>query len=141
MNARPGIQSCTVSLEAAEGVVVFDPSLWTAEEVAESVDDMGFEAKVKSIPKDVKVPLHANSAQRKAVVSIKGMVCHACVNNIQDTVSQRPGIHSVVVSLEKEEGVFTYDPTVLTDDQVVEAVDDMGFEAKLVSAEGISLPT
>ncbi|VDM79281.1 unnamed protein product, partial [Strongylus vulgaris] len=143
IGTRPGIRSCTVSLEAAEGVVVFDPSLWTAEKVAESIDDMGFEAKVKDIPKDItiadaKVPLHANSTQRKAVISIKGMVCHACVNNIQDTVSQRPGVHSVVVSLEKEEGVFTFDPSILTDDQIVEAVDDMGFEAKLVSAEDVS---
>ncbi|KIH42896.1 heavy metal-associated domain protein [Ancylostoma duodenale] len=64
------------------------------------------------------------------------MVCHACVNNIQDTVSQRPGVHSVVVSLEKEEGVFIFDPSVLSDDQVVDAVDDMGFEAKLIKSEG-----
>lgn len=33
-------------------------------------------------------------------------------------------------------GVFIFDPSVLTDDQIVEAVDDMGFEAKLIKAEG-----
>ncbi|KAL6726608.1 hypothetical protein Aduo_008563 [Ancylostoma duodenale] len=137
MRARPGIQSCTVSLEKAEGVVGFNPSLWTPAKVAEAIDDMGFEAKVKNAEVE-KESLQPSTARRKAVISIKGMVCHACVNNIQDTVSQRPGVHSVVVSLEKEEGVFIFDPSVLSDDQVVDAVDDMGFEAKLIKSEAVT---
>lgn len=39
-----------------------------------------------------------------AIVDIQGMVCHACVNNIQDTVGPKPGIINIVVSLELCEG-------------------------------------
>jgi copper chaperone CopZ len=39
-----------------------------------------------------------------AIIEIKGMVCHACVNNIQDTIGARNGIASISVSLEDEQG-------------------------------------
>ncbi|XGW15707.1 hypothetical protein V3C99_001281 [Haemonchus contortus] len=130
MKNRPGIRSCKVSLEDAEGVVVFDPSFWTGTSVAESIDDMGFEAKLK-------YTRAANSVPKQATISIKGMVCHACVNNIQDTVSKRNGVSSVVVSLEEEKGRIVFDPSVLSAEQVVEAVEDMGFEAKLLACDDV----
>ncbi|KAK6021452.1 heavy metal-associated domain protein, partial [Ostertagia ostertagi] len=105
MRTRPGIHSCKVSLDDAEGVVVFDPILWTGMSVAESIDDMGFEAKLKYTREGDEISVAANSAPRKAIISIKGMVCHACVNNIQDTTSKRDGVLSVVVSLEDEKGI------------------------------------
>ncbi|KAK5984641.1 Copper transporting ATPase, partial [Trichostrongylus colubriformis] len=135
MRSRPGIHLCKVSLDDAEGVVVFDPSLWTGMSVAESIDDMGFEAKLKYTQEGDHISIGTSPTRRKASISIKGMVCHACVNNIQDTVSKRDGIFSVVVSLEEEKGDVVFDPSILTAEQVVEAVDDMGFEAKLLSCE------
>ncbi|KAK6743822.1 hypothetical protein RB195_010865 [Necator americanus] len=137
IKSRPGIHSCTVSLESEQGVVVFNPSLWTAAKVAEAIDDMGFESEVKNEEKGC---LQQSGSRRRVVISIKGMVCHACVNNIQDTISQQPGVYSVVVSLEREEGVIYFDSSVLSDSQVVDAVDDMGFEAKLISAEAVVEP-
>ncbi|KIH43200.1 heavy metal-associated domain protein, partial [Ancylostoma duodenale] len=59
-----------------------------------------------------------------------GMTCHACVNNIQDTMRARPGIQSCTVSLEKAEGVVGFNPSLWTAAKVAEAIDDMGFEAK-----------
>lgn len=43
---------------------------------------------------------------RRAIVSIEGMTCHACVNNIQDTVGSKDGIVKIVVSLEQKQGNF-----------------------------------
>ncbi|VDM60797.1 unnamed protein product [Angiostrongylus costaricensis] len=134
MRSRPGIHSCKVSLYNAEGIftffplqsfiflvlslgiVVFDPSIWSGASVAESIDDMGFEAKLEhsynglllfsSISRDEAAEL-SNTYRRKTTVSIKGMVCKACVNNIQDTTMKRPGVFSVVVSLEMEEGTLS----------------------------------
>lgn len=37
-----------MSLEKEEGTVKFDPSVLSAELIADMIDDMGFEAKVKS---------------------------------------------------------------------------------------------
>ena len=41
---------------------------------------------------------------REATISIHGMTCHACVNNIQDNMGAKPGIQSIVVSLDKKQG-------------------------------------
>ncbi|KAK6058479.1 e1-E2 ATPase [Cooperia oncophora] len=135
MRTRPGIHSCKVSLDDAEGVVVFDPSHWTGISVAESIDDMGFEAKLMYTREGENICIGSNCAPRKAIISIKGMVCHACVNNIQDTISKRDGVLSVKVSLEEEKGAIVFDPSILTAEQVAEAVDDMGFETELISCE------
>ncbi|KAJ1352217.1 Heavy-metal-associated domain [Parelaphostrongylus tenuis] len=139
MRSRPGIRSCTVSLEKAEGTVVFDPSIWNGTSVAESIDDLGFEAKFKHSNKvsENEVPVMSSTYRKRATISIKGMVCKACVDNIQDTTMKRPGVLSVIVSLEKEEGTIVYDPTIITDVQLVEGVNDMGFEAKLLRTEAV----
>lgn len=43
------IRNPQVSLEDEEGTVEFQPSLLSAEAVAEMIDDMGFEATLKNI--------------------------------------------------------------------------------------------
>lgn len=48
---------------------------------------MGFEAKL------------VESDMAGASVSIEGMTCMSCVNNIQSTVGGKPGIHTIKVSI------------------------------------------
>jgi len=45
---KPGIKHIKVSLEAKEGRVEFDSTVLNADQVADMIDDMGFEASVKS---------------------------------------------------------------------------------------------
>uniref|UniRef100_A0A0R3RZI0 P-type Cu(+) transporter n=1 Tax=Elaeophora elaphi TaxID=1147741 RepID=A0A0R3RZI0_9BILA len=42
----------------------------------------------------------------EAIIEIKGMTCHSCVNTIEETVGRNDGIKSVFVSLNKSEGYF-----------------------------------
>lgn len=44
------LSNTQVSLEAEEGTVEFNPSVVSAEAVAEMIDDMGFEAALKNTP-------------------------------------------------------------------------------------------
>ncbi|VDK79363.1 unnamed protein product [Anisakis simplex] len=46
-----------------------------------------------------------NPKYREAIIDIQGMTCHSCVNNIQDNMSSKDGIQSIVVSLKDCEGV------------------------------------
>ena len=41
---------------------------------------------------------------KMAIIDVQGMVCHACVNNIQDTIGAKDGVIEVIVSLEQCEG-------------------------------------
>ncbi|KAL1501048.1 hypothetical protein ABEB36_006450 [Hypothenemus hampei] len=64
-------------------------------------------------------------------VNIMGMTCQSCVNNIQSTIGNHPGIHAIKVNLEEKSATVTYDPGVITPDLICEQIEDMGFEASL----------
>lgn len=128
IGGKVGISKIQVNLKEENGRVTFDPTIWTADRVAETVDDMGFECRVLKDP-----PMPKKSKTRRAIVSIDGMTCHACVNNIQDTVGAKEGIRKIVVSLEQKQGTIDYDPEKWTGESVAETIDDMGFECKLIT--------
>uniref|UniRef100_A0A8R1HL12 P-type Cu(+) transporter n=1 Tax=Caenorhabditis japonica TaxID=281687 RepID=A0A8R1HL12_CAEJA len=136
IGAKDGIHSISVNLKEEIGKVKFDSKKWTDEKVAEAIDDMGFECKVKkstSCTSPGGKMTENSSNRRQAIVSIDGMTCHACVNNIQDTVGPKEGIDSIKVSLEEKKGTITYNPEKWTGESVAETIDDMGFECKLIS--------
>ncbi|CAI2348670.1 unnamed protein product [Caenorhabditis sp. 36 PRJEB53466] len=142
IGAKSGIYNIRVNLKEEQGEVKYDPTQWTAEKVAEAVDDMGFECTVinDSFPCSTTStePRMAENAEiqrrhRRAVVSIDGMTCHACVNNIQDAVGAKEGIQSIRVSLELKQGTIDYIPDKWTGESVAETIDDMGFECKLIT--------
>lgn len=135
IGAKSGIHSIQVDLKEEKGKVSFDSTVWTAEKVAEAVDDMGFECRVfkESMTKN-------KPKSRRAIVSIDGMTCHACVNNIQDTVGPKDGIHKIVVSLEQKQGTIDYNPEKWNGESVAETIDDMGFECKLITDQEFSEP-
>lgn len=49
LSTKEGVKTIKVNLEAKEGYVEFFPSKVSPEDIAEQVEDMGFEAYVKSI--------------------------------------------------------------------------------------------
>lgn len=65
------------------------------------------------------------------VIGIDGMTCTSCVRNIEDTISQRRGVIQIQVSLKDNLGRVRYDPDKILPDEIVLAIDDMGFEASL----------
>uniref|UniRef100_A0A1I7V539 P-type Cu(+) transporter n=1 Tax=Caenorhabditis tropicalis TaxID=1561998 RepID=A0A1I7V539_9PELO len=135
---KSGIYSIQVNLKEENGTVTFDTTKWTAEKVAEAVDDMGFECKVLNAKPTTSCSLSSKmtgdkTKPRRALVSIDGMTCHACVNNIQDTVGSKAGILKIVVSLEQKQGVIDYNSDKWTGEKIAETIDDMGFECKLIN--------
>ncbi|XP_022699221.1 copper-transporting ATPase 2-like isoform X2 [Varroa jacobsoni] len=61
-------------------------------------------------------------------VSIGGMTCKSCVNNIQFTIGERAEVHSIKVFLEAGQGVVVTSANTAPQ-TLVDAIDDMGFEA------------
>lgn len=76
------------------------------------------------------------------------MTCHSCVKTIEDTMGEKDGIKNVSVDLQTATGfkfwfLFTevagrvvFDTSLWSADKVVEAIDDMGFNATLISVQG-----
>ena len=70
-----------------------------------------------------------NCAEAETVVYIEGMTCMSCVRNIEQTVGSRVGIKMAKVALGQKFGYFRYNPTLISAEDIAEAVDDMGFVA------------
>ena len=147
LKTKSGVNDIRVSLEDREAFIIYDPKATNLEQLREQIDDMGFDA---SIPKEAQVDHEFDKLARKSadlkeketIIDIEGMVCHSCVNNIETSIKDKPGVIDIKVSLENNNGKVRYDSTVITAEQIAQMIDDMGFDAKVSSSEtSYGLPT
>uniref|UniRef100_A0A0N5AGX9 P-type Cu(+) transporter n=1 Tax=Syphacia muris TaxID=451379 RepID=A0A0N5AGX9_9BILA len=119
-------------------IVEYDESIWNADSVAEAIDDMGFDAKVignfksKDFEMDsLPLPLPSSTSYRNAYIDVKGMTCNSCVKHIQEQVKLLEGVKDIEVSLDSGEAFITFNSNILSNDAVVQAIEDLGYDAKL----------
>jgi len=55
------------------------------------------------------------------------MTCEHCTNFVKTTVDELEGVTTCVVSLENNMATVSYDATKITENQIVEAVDETHF--------------
>ncbi|XP_032185840.1 copper-transporting ATPase 1 [Mustela erminea] len=64
-------------------------------------------------------------------ISVEGMTCSSCVWTIEQQIGKLKGVHHIKVSLEEKNATIIYDPKLHTPKTLLEAIDDMGFDAIL----------
>lgn len=74
---------------------------------------------------------------KDVTISIEGMTCKSCVDSIEGLISQKAGIASIKVSLAEKLGHVVYDPTKISPAEIIEAVEDMGFDGQLADSVDI----
>jgi Cu+-exporting ATPase len=122
MGRTEGVRSVTVALMASKATVVHAPDTVTAEQLAESLTNLGFPCTVIA------------QAERGVVeVTIKGMTCSSCVHTIESKLAKMEGVKSVSVALGTERGKISFDPGKVGPRDVLEAIQALGFTATLAS--------
>ncbi len=71
-------------------------------------------------------------AARTATFAIEGMTCAACSARIEKALSKRDGVLSASVNLALEQASVRFDFTRISNEDVVQAVRDAGYDAKLI---------
>lgn len=71
---------------------------------------------------------------QNAHIQIDGMTCNGCTASVQKALQAQAGVHSISVSLEDGLAGVGYDETLVTVQQLLEAIDEAGFDATLTSA-------
>lgn len=127
LDNKNGVKNAVVSLEDEKAMIQYNTSLTTPEKLKELIEDIGFEA---ILPKE-------DSQFCNATINIEGMTCNSCVKSIEGKISKRTGVQSIHVSLDQKQAEISYSPEKLSPEELVEAVEDMGFDAKLIS-HGVS---
>jgi copper chaperone len=62
-------------------------------------------------------------------LKVGGMSCGGCVKSVTGVLEALPGVAKAEVSLEKAEAVISYEAGKVGREQMVQAIDDAGFEA------------
>ncbi|XP_008195006.1 copper-transporting ATPase 1 isoform X2 [Tribolium castaneum] len=146
ISAKPGIKTASVDLETKEGRFEYDPGLVKAEEIAEQIDDMGFEASLKSVdgkPVAKAAPDHRQTQPipsdlnlEKCQLQVKGMTCGSCVAAIEKHVKKIAGCHKILVSLLAARAEIHYDPSLVSPFELATCITDLGFPASVVQESG-----
>ncbi|XP_009676878.2 copper-transporting ATPase 2 isoform X3 [Struthio camelus] len=146
--ALPGIQSIKVSLEQKRAVVQYSPNLITLSSLQQAIESLP--------PGNFKVCLLSSSEANSraslspallcdlfreqltdttctAVIRIDGMTCNSCVQSIEGMISQRKGVQHIAVSLAEKTGTICYDSTVTNGEELRAAIEDMGFDASVLT--------
>lgn len=86
------------------------------------------------VPAEAQVPL--NSAETSTIkIDIEGMTCQSCVRNIEGMIGDRPDVVNIRVVLSEKAGYIEYKTRQTTPQELVEAIEDMGFTASLPTSD------
>ncbi|KAL3498825.1 hypothetical protein ACH5RR_041557 [Cinchona calisaya] len=96
------------------------------EKIRETIEDVGFQA-----------TLINEEANEKSIqvcrICIKGMTCTSCSTTVESALQVIPGVQKARVALATEEAEVHYDPKILSCNELLQAIEDTGFEAILIS--------
>lgn len=67
----------------------------------------------------------------KAVIKINGMSCMHCVASVKNALCSLDGVNGAEVSLENGSAEVEYDENKVSPAEMVDAVEDQGFDAEL----------
>ncbi|KAJ6932912.1 hypothetical protein NC651_008361 [Populus alba x Populus x berolinensis] len=126
-----GVFRASVALLQNKADVVFDPALVKDDDIKNAIEDTGFEAEILSEPSILKTKPNGTLSGQ---FTIGGMTCAACVNSVEGILRNLPGVKRAVVALATSLGEVEYDPTVISKDDIVNAIEDAGFDASLVQS-------
>ncbi|KAL4324516.1 hypothetical protein GQ457_11G023700 [Hibiscus cannabinus] len=122
----PGIKEAVVDVLNNKAQVLFYPSFVNEESIREAIEDVGFQA-----------ALVEDETNEKSIqvcrIRINGMTCTSCSSTVENVLQAIPGVQKVQVAFATEEAEVHYDPKSVTYNQLMEAIEDTGFGAILVS--------
>lgn len=129
----PGIREAVVDVLNNRVQVIFYPLFVNEEQIRETIEDVGFAA---ALAKD---EIDEGTIQ-VCRIQIKGMTCTTCSNAVESSLRGVHGVKKAQVALATEEAEIHYDPKLVSYNELLEAVEDTGFEAILITTgEDVSI--
>lgn len=136
-----GVKNFSISLLSERAVIDHDPTVLSAEQIAELIEERGFGATIvetKDLEREKKSGAAATSTktnQAITTVGIEGMTCGACTSAVESGFKDVEGMMKFNISLLAERAVITHDPSKLPAEKIVEIIEDRGFGAEIISTQ------
>jgi Cu+-exporting ATPase len=128
-----GVSTANVNLATEKATVRFDPASVSVETLTSAVQHAGYSAEpeVVAVPIAQVAPIALPTAESdpgSATLPIEGMTCASCVGRVEKALAAVPGVTQASVNLATENASVTYDPAVVTRDQLNAAVERAGYK-------------
>ena len=157
LSKRNGVENVYISLEAQEGTIRYNSSLITAQEIADAVEDMGFEAALKrinnkvvntdsiivNIEDDVQMTDKCKKSKSKpsecierCFMHIDGLTCGSCVAAIEKHCKKLVGVKNVLISFVTSKAEIDYDSNEIRPADIAASISDLGFPSILINEKG-----
>ncbi|MEW6501748.1 MAG: heavy metal translocating P-type ATPase [Thermodesulfobacteriota bacterium] len=121
LGATEGVRRAAVNLAAESMEVEWDEGKITLDEIAARVKGLGFE-------------LVRPAGEVSLILALGGMSCASCAARIEKVVSGMEGVRSMQVNLAAESGTVVFDPEVVSQRAIREAIGRLGFTAQVAQA-------
>ncbi|KRY01539.1 Copper-transporting ATPase 2, partial [Trichinella pseudospiralis] len=100
-------------------------------QMVQSIEEAGFSL-VKTNISNLE---HSSSSVKECNLNVVGMTCKSCEMNISKTLLSRLPILKATFSAVTNSGVVLYDAQRCTPQQIIDAINDMGYEASISTEE------
>ncbi|KAK7893538.1 hypothetical protein WMY93_022690 [Mugilogobius chulae] len=88
-------------------------------------------------PKEIGLHLHntGHSAESAVRIRVEGMHCQSCVQTVEASIVELKGVSFIQVSLQDLSAFITFQPHLMTVEELRDKIQDMGFEATLLEGQ------
>uniref|UniRef100_A0A667GN92 Copper-transporting ATPase 2 n=1 Tax=Lynx canadensis TaxID=61383 RepID=A0A667GN92_LYNCA len=120
LQKEAGILSVLVALMAGKAEVKYNPEVIQPLEIAQLIQDLGFEASVME---------NYTGSDGDLELIITGMTCASCVHNIESKLTRTNGITYASVALATSKAHVKFDPEMIGPRDIVKIIEEIGFHA------------
>ncbi|XP_040304259.1 copper-transporting ATPase 2 isoform X2 [Herpailurus yagouaroundi] len=120
LQKEAGILSVLVALMAGKAEVKYNPEVIQPLEIAQLIQDLGFEAAVME---------NYTGSDGDLELIITGMTCASCVHNIESKLTRTNGITYASVALATSKAHVKFDPEMIGPRDIVKIIEEIGFHA------------
>ncbi len=108
-----GISEANVNLPAEKAYIKYNPIKLTLEDIVKVVQNSGYDVERK---------------KEKISFKVGGMNCASCSQAVENTLAEVDGIYEANVNIANDTGTVTYDPNIITKEDLEEFVSNAGYE-------------
>ena len=127
-----GLMQFNISLLAERAVIVHDSAKLSPKQIAEIIEDRGFDAKLLSSQRG---SAEQSTATRNAHLKVFGLPTSSSATALEDALRLLPGVSSAVVHFATSRVNVTHNPSLTGLRVLVEAIEDLGYNALLADAD------
>ena len=127
-----GLVQFNISLLAERAVIVHNPAKLSPEQITEVIQDRGFDAKILSSQRGL---AEQSTSPRNVYLKVFGLPTSSSAKALEDALRLLPGVSSAMVNLATSRVNVTHDPSLTGLRRLVEAIENMGYNALLADAD------